>query len=125
MKLKSRLAANVFDDPESAKSKSFRRDLAVLLELSETDIVACLSALPDVQLARTASHRDRLLDKLVGERPQDRQRWSGSLGVLRFFLDALLSRDIPPSDSEVWAVDFVELGWLHDSVLHTFFQNFS
>jgi hypothetical protein len=113
--MKSVLFTILFRDPEAAGAKAFRRHLADLLALDETVRTACLEALPRIRLSQLESDRRRLAEDLANEHKVGLDKLTNSLGAMIFLLDALLGRDIPPSDVLLWSDDLVEIGALDES----------
>ena len=108
--MRSRLFKAVFEDPESSSAKTFTRHLNELLSLDKEMLSKCIEALPKLLRPRTEFQTRQMIDGIVDSREVDRQLIEHSLAVLKFFIDALLSDDVPKDDHQGWAGDLVDLG---------------
>ncbi len=114
--MKSRLFTTAFDDPDSEKAKAFARHLGEALAIADHDLAACLDVVPRIALARTDNEIERLIEELADGRKASRHQLAHTLSVMHFLLDALLSKDVPDSDAQLWADDLEERGWLEASL---------
>jgi len=110
--MKSILFRASFDNVNSDSAKSFARDLHKALDLNENDRKACLRILGSIHLARTDSQKKQILDQLVIECQKDLIDLSSVLSIMNFILKALISKEIPQSDSDYWGEDLEEIGWI-------------
>lgn len=108
--MKSRLISAVFDDRESNDARAFKRHVGEMIGLKEQDREACLEALPSIRLGTTRSERKRQSDSLAAALGITHHKVEHTLVVMLFFVDALLSRDVPDSDPPLWVDDLEELG---------------
>ncbi len=118
--MKSKLISATLSLPDSSELKAFVRDLDDVLKLTEEERQACLTVLPSVHLAQSKGERLRVVDQFVDDHQMDRDELGNAIGVMRFFLNAFLDRDIPDSDWEFWASDLEEAKYLDGSTRPVF-----
>lgn len=112
--MNSRLIPIAFDDTEGEDARAFREHLRELLQLSPADLDRCLNALSEVQLTRTTRQRRDLFDRLAKASDAEAYQLIRSVSALKFFVDALLSGEIPDDDHRHWTEDLLELQWIEE-----------
>lgn len=104
----ARLITLTFDDPSSDVARSFSRHLQDLLNLSEDDIDKCLEAMPAIRLTRTKTQQHNAIDLLANKCAAETHSVLHAISVINFFVDGLLSDQLPEKDHETWADDLIE-----------------
>lgn len=118
--MQSRLFTTVFDDPEAENAKTFARHLRETLELGEEGCRMCVDALPQVSDARTPTQHREVINDLASKSKITRSTLDHAFSVIRFLSDSLVIEEIPNEDSDLWASDLQELGWVADELRPAF-----
>jgi len=112
--MKSRVMVQVFDDPQSRGARALVRDLQEFMALGEDDRNRCLEGLAGYTLAQTSAETRRLIDELASKCSAERTSLERALSAANFLLGAMVSRDVPADDPELWSDDLAEVGALNE-----------
>jgi hypothetical protein len=114
--MQSRLFTTVFDNPEGDNAKTFARHLRETLQLGEERCRMCVDALPQLSNARTPTQEREFVSDLASKSGITRSTLAHALSVIKFLSDSLVVEGIPDNDSDLWASDLQELGWVDDEL---------
>lgn len=110
--MKSQLLQSFVRDVGPERAQVFAQQLREAMNLSKSELDACLRGLPQLRLVQTSAQQEKLLDELSQGDASSRPRIALSLSVLAVFFEALLHEELPAAEPEFWSEDLVELGWL-------------
>ena len=113
--MKSRLFKLFFENRESDAGKAFERHLKEFLSLGEEVRTECLAELPKLLRPTTEYQSRQIVETVVQTCQIDQQAVEHAFSVLKFFVKALLSEDVPKDDHKNWAEDLVSLSDINDS----------
>lgn len=110
--MKSRLFTTIFDDSEAENAKTFARHLADLMSLKPDARTVCLETYEELRLKRTRSQRKPVLEALIPKCKADRHVVEHAILIIDFFVDALLTDELPDTDPTIWFDDLLFAGWI-------------